>query len=110
MREAPICYKFMKPKTDIQLAKILLMHAVDPMLENCGNSYANAYTEQWLHHAKQLGAYHGRTIGNIRELMDEWEVWLDANGGLPEWPEELQTILRLRLTQTPEADAKARNQ
>jgi hypothetical protein len=66
---------------------VLLMHAVDGILTGCGNSYANAYTEQWLTHAKALGAYHGRTIGVIRELEQEWEEWLDGNGGLPDWPD-----------------------
>lgn len=63
------------------------MHAVSGIFDGCGNSYANAYTEQWLSHAKSLGAYHGRTIGNIRELEQEWEEWLDENGGLPDWPD-----------------------
>jgi hypothetical protein len=70
-----------------ELARVLLMHAVDGILAGCGNSYANAYIEQWLTHAKALGAYHGRTIGMIRELEQEWEEWLDGNGGLPDWPD-----------------------
>lgn len=71
----------------LELARVLLMHAVSGVFDGCGNSYANAYTEQWLRHAKSLGAYHGRVIGNIRELEEEWEAWLDENGGLPDWPE-----------------------
>ena len=70
-----------------ELARVLLMHAVSGIFDGCGNSYANAYTEQWLTHAKSLGAYHGRTIGVIRELEQEWEEWLDQNGGLPDWPD-----------------------
>jgi hypothetical protein len=70
-----------------ELARVLLMHAVSGILDGCGNSYANAYTEQWLTHAKELGAYHGRTIGKIRELEQEWEEWLGENGGLPDWPD-----------------------
>jgi hypothetical protein len=62
------------------------MHAVDRILAGCGNSYANAYTEQWLRHAKSLGAYHGRVTGNIIDLKAEWEAWLDSNG-LPDWPD-----------------------
>jgi hypothetical protein len=67
--------------------RVLLMHAVRPMLNNCGNSYANAYTEQWLALAKKAGAYHGKTIGNIIDLLEDWQDWLDNNGGLPEWKE-----------------------
>ncbi len=70
----------------LQLARVLLVHAVSPIFDECGNSYANAYTEQWLRHAKSLGAYHGRAVGSIIELRQEWEDWLDKNGGLPDWP------------------------
>jgi hypothetical protein len=63
------------------------MHAVSTIFDGCGNSYANSYLEQWLRHAKALGAYHGRVIGNIVELKQEWEDWLDENGGLPDWPD-----------------------
>lgn len=70
-----------------ELARVLLMHAVSEMLNGCGNSYANAYVEQWLSHAKSLGAYHGRTIGKIRDLKEEWEDWLDSNGDLPDLPD-----------------------
>ena len=69
-----------------EIARILLMHAVGGIFQGCGNSYANAYTEKWLTHAKALGAYHGRVIGNILELEKEWEAWLDENGGLPDFP------------------------
>lgn len=70
-----------------ELARVLLIHAVSGIFDGCGNSYANAHTEQWLTHAKSLGAYHGRTIGKIIELEAEWEEWMDANGGLPDWPD-----------------------
>ena len=64
-------------------ARIMLMHAVSTILDGCGNSYANPYTEMWLKHAKELGAYHGRTTGNKIDLKAEWQDWLDENGGLP---------------------------
>lgn len=67
-----------------ELARRLLMHAVYGMLSTCGNSYANAHTEQWLTHAKSLGAYHGEVVGNIKQIEDEWERWIDNNGGLPD--------------------------
>jgi hypothetical protein len=69
------------------IAKALLMHAVDGIFDGCGNSYANSYTEEWLTLAKELGAYHGRVIGRINELQDEWEAWLDKNG-LPDIPSQ----------------------
>lgn len=68
-----------------EMARVLLMHAVSAVLDGCGNSYSNAYTERWLTNAKMLGAYHGRVIGNITELKDEWEAWLDTHGGLPDF-------------------------
>ena len=68
------------------MARVLLMHAVSTVLDGCGNSYANSYTEQWLTHAKNLGAYNGRVVGTIIDLRNEWEAWLDANGGLPDFP------------------------
>jgi len=70
-----------------ELARVLLMHAVDGIFQGCGNSYANSYTEEWLTRAKELGAYHGRVIGRIIELEEEWAAWLDENG-LPDFPSE----------------------
>lgn len=65
------------------LAKNLLMHAVSFVLDGCGNSYANAYVEDWLKNAKKFGAYHGKTVGKICDIQEEWDDWLDNNGGLP---------------------------
>jgi hypothetical protein len=67
-------------------ARILIMHAVSDILEGCGNSYVNSYTEKWLTHAKHFGAYNGRTTGRITDIQAEWEDWLDENGGLPHLP------------------------
>lgn len=63
------------------------MHAIEPMLQSCCNSYVNAYTEQWLDWAKQLGAYHGPVIGAVEEVSERWNNWLNENGGLPEIPD-----------------------
>jgi hypothetical protein len=65
----------------------LIMHAVDAMFTNCGNSYVDAYLEQWLRLAHAAGSYHGPFVGEIREVEEKWEEWLDANGGLPDWPD-----------------------
>ena len=56
------------------------------ILNGCGNSYANKYTEEWLIHAKSVGAYHGAVIGNIIDLRYQWQLWLEENG-LPEIPD-----------------------
>ena len=64
------------------LAQKLLMHAVSYVLDGCGNSYINSYVEEWLKNAKKLGAYHGKTTGNVREINNDWNEWLDNNGGL----------------------------
>jgi hypothetical protein len=64
--------------------QLLVMHAVNAILNNCGNSYANKYTEEWLLLAKEAGAYHGPTTGTIEELGGLWDEWLESNGGLPE--------------------------
>lgn len=69
-------------ESDSENIRIMIMHAVHPMLDACGNSYANAYTEKWLTEAKKLGAYHGPVIGKISDLKEEWEWWLENNGGL----------------------------
>ena len=63
---------------------VLVMHAVAAILNHCGNSYSNAYTEKWLTKAKELGLYHGPVIGRIDDIKAEWNDWLDENGGLPD--------------------------
>jgi hypothetical protein len=68
------------------LAVAVIAHSVAAVLSECGNSYANRYTEEWLLAAKSLGAYHGRTVGKINDLREEWENWLDSSGGLPDLP------------------------
>jgi hypothetical protein len=67
--------------------QILIMHSVSLILQNCGNSYINAYTEKWLKHAKSIGAYHGDVTGDRGEVHQAWQGWLDYNGGLPDLPE-----------------------
>ena len=68
---------------EVAMLKRLVMHSVSAMFDNCGNSYANRYTELWLTHAKKLGVYHGNTIGTIDCLKHDWEMWIHENGGLP---------------------------
>ena len=70
------------------IARALIVHAVNHMMDGCGNSYADSYLEEWLRYAKELGAYHGRVVGTILELKQEWDDWLDENGGLPEFQEQ----------------------
>ena len=72
--------------------KILIVHAVTPVLNQCGNSYINAYTQQWLKAAKSIGAYQGPTTGRVNDVVREWEHWLSKNGGLPELGEESKCI------------------
>lgn len=67
-------------------ARVLILHAVSNVLDGCGNSYVNAYTEKWLRTAKELGAYHGPVVGNIVDLQDQLEQWFADNGGLPDLP------------------------
>lgn len=62
----------------------LAMHAVSHVLDNCGNSYSNAYTEKWLTKAKEMGVYHGPVTGKIQDIKNEWEAWLSENGCLPD--------------------------
>lgn len=72
--------------SDSNLARCLLTHAVSSILAECGNSYVNSYTEQWLRHAAALGAYHGPFVGTLADVSNQWNDWLEANGDLPEWP------------------------
>lgn len=69
----------MEDSEQLELARELIKESVSAIMEICGNSYANAWCEQWLQGAKKLGVYHGRTIGNIVELKDEWELYMEAN-------------------------------
>lgn len=69
---------------ELELARVLLMHAVGGVLDGCGNSYVNSYTQQWLAHAKIIGAYHGPVIGTIIDVKQQWEQHLEENG-LPDW-------------------------
>ena len=91
---APVC-------SDMELARSLLMYAVDGVLAICGNSYVNATTEQWLDHAASLGAYpkEGPFIGNLLEVREAWVDWLDENGGLPEWPKSPHYLARMGIGQ-----------
>lgn len=48
----------------------LVREAVPSMMRACGNSYANAWLEDWLTRAKKCGAYDGAVVGNIIELIE----------------------------------------
>lgn len=77
-----------KMERQLAVAKVLLIHAVDSMLSNCGNSYANSYTEKWLTRAKEIGAYHGQVVGNIRDVQRDWWTYSEAdNQRFPELPD-----------------------
>ncbi len=81
----------------LELVRALLMYAVDPVLCANGNSYVNACTEQWLDHASSLGAYpkEGPFVGNLEEVREVYQTWLDENGGLPEWPDSPNWLKRM---------------
>jgi len=94
--------------SDVELARSLLMYAVEGVLAICGNSYMNACTEQWLDHAASLGAYpkDGPFIGNIKEVREKWSEWLDENGGLPEWPDSPHWLARMGIGQNVKNQAR----
>ena len=87
------------PPFDAELARRLLMHAVDAVICNCGNSYVNAWAEQWLDHAASLGAYpkEGPFIGARQEVREEFDAWLDFIGGLPKLPDSPHWLARMSL-------------
>jgi len=87
---APTC-------SGLELARVLLMYAVDPVLCANGNSYVNACTEQWLDHASSLGAYpkEGPFVGNIEKVREAYQARLDENGGLPQWPDSPHWLKRM---------------
>lgn len=55
----------------------LIRQAVSPMMEACGNSYSNAWLEEWLTKARELGAYEGEVTGEIHDLQNAWSVVCD---------------------------------
>ncbi len=46
------------------------------VLQECGNSYANAWCQRLLETAQAAGVYTGAVTGNIYDLMNEWQVEL----------------------------------
>ena len=48
--------------------KNLIVEAIQPMFAACGNSYINAWLEDWLREAAKAGCYVGPFIGGIHEL------------------------------------------
>ena len=75
---------------DKELARILIANAVFAVLENCANTYVNAWTENWLAHARRLGAYQGELVGRCEDLKDELH-----QHDLPKLPQSPEQIKRL---------------
>lgn len=76
----------------LELSRKLLIAAVDGIFDGCGNSYVCSWTETWLRHARDLGAYNGECIGTIRRLQEAREKWIQEDEvtrfpDLPEHPE-----------------------
>ena len=80
---------------DVELTRILIAHAVTGVIKNNPNSYITAYTENWLAHARRLGAYQGAIIGNCKEVLDAWlEIYEKFRSEFPDSPEYLERIKR----------------
>lgn len=71
----------------LELAKILIRNAVDGIFRTCGNSYSNCWTEDWLSHAKTLGAYSGPVIGKIVDLEKQNDQFCDEHPELLDMPD-----------------------
>ena len=53
--------------------KQLIAEAIPCMFQACGNSYINAWLQEWLEGAKAAGVYDGPVIGRIAEIdVDHW--------------------------------------
>lgn len=48
--------------------KKLIVEAIQPMFLACGNSYINAWLEDWLREAAKAGCYVGPFVGRISEI------------------------------------------
>lgn len=71
----------------LALAKLLIAHAVEPVLQGNGNSYSNAYTQKWLEFAALLQVYAGKSVGHVKDLETAWNARSEKNGGLVDLPE-----------------------
>lgn len=87
--------------SDSDLVRALLMYAVAPVLDACGNSYVNACTEQWLDHAASFGAYpkDGPFVGRVVDVREKFIEWVESNGGLPDWPDSQHWMARMGISQ-----------
>lgn len=65
--------------TEIDAHRHILECAAIGILENCGNSYINAYTEILLYILKNKGVYNGSTIGNIVDIKKNETTSLDKD-------------------------------
>ncbi len=73
----------------ILIARGLLSYAADGVLRDCGNSYVNACTEQWLRHAASFNAYpeDGPFIGRVTDVRESFDEWLSSRPDIMSWPE-----------------------
>jgi hypothetical protein len=68
--------RYVEASSRIEDSRLAIRKAVIPMMDSCGNSYANAWLEEWLTMARDLGAYEGEVVGKIKDLKNEWEARL----------------------------------
>ncbi len=47
----------------------LVKKAALGVIKNSGNSYVDAWTQQWLESAKRLGCYSGEVVGMVDDLQ-----------------------------------------
>lgn len=56
-------------------AEQMIANAIAPMFAACGNSYINAWLQEWLESAKAMGVYEGPVTGTIAAI--EVDVWVE---------------------------------
>ncbi len=76
-----------KLQSDLALAKILIRNAVSYVLQGNPNSYITARNEDWLAHARNLGAYQGPVIGNLLDVVARWDEVLENEEPLLDMPD-----------------------
>ena len=69
-----------EPPRDSEMRNLLIT-AIRPMFNACGNSYINAWLEDWLRTIAPVTGYPGPFTGNIVEVMPDVNEWVDANQG-----------------------------
>lgn len=63
---------------EMDAAKSVIKGSIKALFQTNPNSYVTAWLEKRLIIAKNLGVYHGATVGNIDELQQAWGDFLDA--------------------------------